>query len=71
MAHKKNKVMYLALSLFLVWACEESPKDDTPWVDLFDGSTLDGWTQKGAQPIMKSKRMLLLGLRSMIPPIPF
>ena len=61
MAHKKNKVMYLALSLLLVWACEESPKDDTPWVDLFDGSTLDGWTQKGGTAHYKIKEDAIVG----------
>lgn len=61
MAHKKSKVMYLALSLLLVWACEESPKDDTPWVDLFDGSTLDGWTQKGGTAHYEIKEDAIVG----------
>ncbi|MEX0313540.1 MAG: DUF1080 domain-containing protein [Allomuricauda sp.] len=27
--------------------CNQKPKDDTPWVSIFDGKTLDGWTVKG------------------------
>jgi Domain of Unknown Function (DUF1080). len=46
MIHKMNKLKYAVLALLLCWACAETPKDDTPWVDLSDG-TLNGWTQKG------------------------
>jgi len=28
-------------------SCSDAPKDDTPWISLFDGETLTGWTQKG------------------------
>lgn len=48
MTHKMNKLKYGALALLLCWACAEAPKDDTPWVDLFDG-TLNGWNQKGGE----------------------
>ncbi|WP_318345703.1 3-keto-disaccharide hydrolase [Flagellimonas baculiformis] len=61
MAHKKNKVMSLALALLLVWACEESPKDDTPWVDLFDGAALEGWTQKGGTAHYEVKEDAIVG----------
>ncbi|NDV44781.1 3-keto-disaccharide hydrolase [Flagellimonas sediminis] len=43
-----NKLKYGTLVLLLCWACAETPKDDTPWVDLFDG-TLNGWNQKGGE----------------------
>ena len=29
--------------LILLVACNEEKKDDTPWVNLFDGKTLNGW----------------------------
>lgn len=29
--------------LVLLAACNEDKKDDTPWVNLFDGKTLNGW----------------------------
>ena len=34
-------------AVFLFVGCNEEKKDDTPWVSLFDGQTLNGWTQKG------------------------
>ena len=46
MTHKMNKLTYSALALLLCWACAKAPKDDTPWVELYDG-TLNGWNQKG------------------------
>ncbi|WP_240751456.1 3-keto-disaccharide hydrolase [Flagellimonas onchidii] len=27
--------------------CNQKPKDNTPWVSIFDGKTLNGWTKKG------------------------
>lgn len=33
--------------ILILCSCSQKPKDDTPWLDLFDGQTLDGWTQKG------------------------
>ncbi|MBO0590207.1 DUF1080 domain-containing protein [Cellulophaga sp. E16_2] len=38
-------VLLLVVSLF--FNCKNEPKDETPWVDLFDGKTLNGWNQKG------------------------
>lgn len=45
----KNKYILFALlgcaTLFL--ACKKEPTEATPWVSLFDGQSLNGWTQKG------------------------
>ena len=30
--------------LFFFTACSQTKKDDTPWVNMFDGSTLEGWS---------------------------
>ncbi len=35
------------VAVFLFVGCNEEKKDDTPWISLFDGQTLNGWTQKG------------------------
>lgn len=45
----KNRIFYFSIVLFsiLITACSESKKDTTPWIDLFDGTTLNGWEQKG------------------------
>ena len=42
------KTMTLLMALVIL-GCAESKKDDTPWVALFDGATLNGWTQKGGE----------------------
>ena len=48
MKKRKNiQIPYLVVLLLLLTACSETPKDETPWVELFDGKTLNGWTQKG------------------------
>lgn len=38
-------ILFLTVLGFL--SCKNTPKDDTPWVNLFDGKTLNGWIQKG------------------------
>ena len=37
----------LISSLFL--SCNQVEKDTTPWIEIFDGKTLNGWTQKGGE----------------------
>ncbi|MCP4977015.1 MAG: DUF1080 domain-containing protein [Maribacter sp.] len=39
---------YLLLGL-VFFGCTETKKDNTPWVELFDGETLNGWIQKGGE----------------------
>lgn len=39
--------LFLGLALFT--NCKQEPKDDTPWVSLFDGKTLSGWSQIGGK----------------------
>lgn len=33
--------------LAIIMSCAQSPKDTTPWISLFDGKSLNGWTQLG------------------------
>lgn len=42
----KTKIPVLAISV-IVLGCAQAPKDSTPWVTLFDGQSLNGWTQLG------------------------
>ena len=41
-------LFYLLIGL-LFFSCSESEKDNTPWVSLFDGESLNGWTQIGGE----------------------
>lgn len=48
----KSKINYLLCTVALTTllsSCQQEPKDDTPWVSLFDGKTLNGWTQLGGK----------------------
>ncbi|WP_299429627.1 DUF1080 domain-containing protein [uncultured Maribacter sp.] len=44
---KSRSIIYLLLCVITVIGCTEQKKDTTPWVSIFDGETLNGWTQKG------------------------
>lgn len=41
----KKTLLLLILPLF--FDCSQKTNDSTPWIPLFDGQTLNGWTQKG------------------------
>ncbi len=46
---KLAKITLLALFTVIFYSCGEQEKDSNPWVSLFDGQTLNGWTQKGGE----------------------
>ena len=44
------KYKLIAFAMVLVIAsCSQSKKDDAPWVNLFDGESLNGWHKKGGK----------------------
>ncbi|GLU44844.1 DUF1080 domain-containing protein [Allomuricauda sp. NBRC 101325] len=55
-----NKLKLGTLTLLLCWACADAPKDDTPWVELSDG-TLNGWSQKGGEANYELKEGVIVG----------
>ncbi|MEW2921683.1 DUF1080 domain-containing protein [Muricauda sp. ANG21] len=55
-----RKLKYGIMALLLGWGCTNAPKDDTPWIDLFDG-TLNGWTQKGGEANYTIKEDMIVG----------
>lgn len=45
-----NFKMFLFIAGICVLGCAETQKDnDTPWIPLFDGESLDGWSVKGGE----------------------
>ncbi len=44
-----NHSMCILICILFIVSCSESKKDNTPWVDLFDGKTLNGWHIKGGK----------------------
>ncbi len=49
MTKQKLKFSVVFICAFLFICCKQEPTDDTPWVSLFDGESLNGWTQKGGK----------------------
>jgi hypothetical protein len=52
--------LLITLSLFF-YSCVEQEKDSTPWVSLFDGESLNGWTQKGGEATYKVREGTIVG----------
>ncbi|AYN66526.1 DUF1080 domain-containing protein [Euzebyella marina] len=52
----------LALTaLILLGSCGETAKDDTPWVEIFDGKTFNGWSQKGGKANYEVRDGIIVG----------
>ncbi|MDY7394132.1 DUF1080 domain-containing protein [Aureibaculum sp. 2210JD6-5] len=49
MKYKFNSLVIFILSITFLTNCSQTTKDDTPWIQLFDGETFQGWTQKGGE----------------------
>lgn len=41
--------------------CSDSKKDNTPWVSLFEGETLNGWTIKGGEAHYEVRDEIIVG----------
>ncbi|MEO9511281.1 MAG: DUF1080 domain-containing protein [Flavobacteriaceae bacterium] len=61
------KILFLSRKITLFFAgvliigCSGSQKDTTPWIDLFDGTSLNGWTQKGGEAIYEVRDGTIVG----------
>ena len=53
-------LLLVLLSLFF-YSCAEQGKDDTPWVSVFDGQTLNGWSQKGGEATYEVREGTIVG----------
>ncbi len=49
------------LATVLIVGCAEAPKDETPWISLFDGETLNGWVQKGGEATYEVRNNTIVG----------
>ncbi len=60
--YRTNPLNYLPIILaILLIGCAETKKDDTPWIEIFDGQTLNGWTQKGGNANYKVRQGTIVG----------
>lgn len=60
----KLKNTYLLCTIIiatLLSGCHQEAKDDTPWISLFDGKTLKGWTQLGGAATYSVRDNALVG----------
>ncbi len=56
-----NAIPFLLLMTAMFIGCSEAEKDNTPWVSLFDGETLNGWTIKGGDAKYEVKDGMIAG----------
>lgn len=58
----KHSILFMAFFIALLClGCENKPKDDTPWISLFDGEALNGWTQLGGTATYKVRDHMIVG----------
>lgn len=61
----KNAIIYSKIAvlcaMFIFSSCSKTVEDITPWVDLFDGKTLDGWVQKGGNAKYEVRDGVIVG----------
>jgi hypothetical protein len=61
----KSTHFYKITILFLLLTslgCSDSKKDNTPWISLFDGETLNGWTIKGGEAQYEVRDEIIVGI---------
>ena len=57
----RSTQIILLLFVLMLSGCHKIKKETTPWVDLFDGQTLNGWTIKGGNAQYKVKDGAIVG----------
>ncbi|MCK5793789.1 MAG: DUF1080 domain-containing protein, partial [Anaerolineales bacterium] len=55
----KLSTLTLLFVILLTAAC--TPQDTTPWIDLFNGESLDGWTRLGGEATYKVENDTIVG----------
>ena len=56
----KTKLLLATTATFII-SCAETPKDDAPWMELFDGKTLNGWHKLGGDATYAVKEGTIVG----------
>lgn len=57
----KYSVFFLVVISLSSCAEKQTPTDEIPWVDLFDGETLKGWTHKGGDAEYEVRERTIVG----------
>ncbi|MCF6222459.1 MAG: DUF1080 domain-containing protein [Flavobacteriaceae bacterium] len=69
--HNKQLGIISFFILALLVGCNEIKKDDTPWVEIFDGKTLNGWSIKGGDAKYEVENEAIVGTSTMNTPNTF
>lgn len=57
-----SHLILCAVGMLILASCSTAEKDDTPWVSLFDGKTLAGWTQIGGEAKYQVRDESIVGI---------
>ncbi len=57
----KKYQIFILLFAMIIQSCSSTKKTDIPWINLFDGESLNGWTQKGGKAIYTIKDGAIVG----------
>ncbi|KJD37243.1 hypothetical protein PW52_02085 [Tamlana sedimentorum] len=55
-----SKILLVAI-LIIFYNCKQVPTDTTPWIPLFNGENLNGWSQKGGKANYTVKNGTIVG----------
>ena len=57
--------LFVGISLLFFPKCQPNTKNNIPWVNLFDGETLDGWSKKGGEATYEVKEGTIVGVSTL------
>ena len=57
--------LFVGISLLFFSKCQPNTKNNIPWVNLFDGETLDGWSKKGGEATYEVKEGTIVGVSTL------
>lgn len=63
--------VFSIIVLLIFTSCNKSKKESEPWVNLFDGKTLDGWHTKGGKATYEVKDNSIIGTSTLNTPNTF
>jgi len=61
MKSKKKHLLFSVLVSAILFSCQHKSKENTPWIYLFDGKSLNGWTQLGGDANYKIRDNTIVG----------
>jgi len=60
MKFSKSRILTLLLT-YILWSCQSEPKDDAPWKMMFDGESIESWTQLNGKALFSVSDGALVG----------